>query len=95
MSIENPSRDKQRLVALLRESGSAVQPRKSLQPEHEFFDVLSLPLREDATMSDDERRQRSVDNMLALLKANAQLRALAVRLSEILAARGGWSDQKP
>lgn len=52
--------------------------------------MLSSPLREDTALSDDEWRQRSVDNILALLKANAELRALAVKLSDILAARGGW-----
>ena len=50
--------------------------------------MLSSPLREEA-LSDDAWRQRSVDNILALLKANAELRALAVKLSEILTARIG------
>ena len=56
--------------------------------------MLTSPLREERaesrTLSDDEWRQRSVDNIMALLKANAELRALAVKLSDILAARAGW-----
>ena len=69
-------------------------PARSPACDHEFNDVLTSPLREekaaDKALSDDEWRERSVDNIMALLKANAELRALAVKLSDILAARAGW-----
>jgi hypothetical protein len=88
MSSENPSHDKQRLVVPFRTADRAHRLRESLPCDHEYFDILSSPLSEDAALSDDDWRQRRVDNILALLKANAELRALAVRLSETLAARG-------
>jgi hypothetical protein len=90
MNSEDPSHDKQPLVMPFRSANGVRRLHKSPPRDHEFLDVLSLPLREDKTLSDDEWRQRSVDNILALLKANAELRALAVKLSDILAARGGW-----
>ena len=90
MNSEDPSHDKQRLVVPFQNADHARPLRKSLQRDHEFHEVLSSPLSEDKALSDDEWRQRSVDNILALLKANAELRALAVKLSDILAARGGW-----
>jgi hypothetical protein len=90
MSSENPAHNKQRLVVPFRDADSVRRLPKSLQCDHELFDVLSSPLREDSASSDDEWRERRIDNILALLKANAELRALAVKLSEMLAARGGW-----
>jgi hypothetical protein len=90
MSSEDPSHNKQQLVVPFPDAGSARRLHKSLQSGHEFFDVLSSPLSEKDALSDEEWRQRRVDNILALLKANAELRALAVKLSDILAARGGW-----
>lgn len=92
MSSEDPSHNRQQLVVPFHDAESVRRPRQSLQSGHEFFDVLSSPLSEDTARSDDEWRQRNVDNILALLKANAQLRALAVKLSDILAARGGWNE---
>jgi hypothetical protein len=94
MNSEDPSHDKLPLVVPFHDADRVRRLHKSppkLPPcDHEFHDVLSSPLREDKVMSDDEWRQRSVDNIMALLKANADLRALAVKLSDILAARGGW-----
>ena len=88
MSSKNPSHDGQSLVVPFRYADGHMG--KSRHRDHEFHDVLASPLREDKAPSDDESRQQSVDNILALLKANAELRALAVRLSEILIARGLW-----
>jgi len=88
MSGENPSHNKQPLVVLFRNADSVLPLRKPPQRDHEFFDVLSSPLNETAVLSDDEWQQRSIDNILALLEANAKLRALAVKLTDILAAAG-------
>ena len=85
MSSEDPSRNKQPLVVLFR-NAERVPLRKS--PDHEFFDVLSSPLSEAAALSDDEWKQRSIDNILLLLEANAKLRRLAVKLSDMLEAAG-------
>jgi hypothetical protein len=98
MNSEDPSHDKHALVVPFHDADRVRRLHKSpprLSPksqpcDHELLDVLSSPLREDKMISDDEWRQRSVDNIMALLKANADLRALAVKLSDILAARGGW-----
>jgi hypothetical protein len=98
MNSEDPSRDKHALIVPFHDADRVRRlhksPPKSPPCDQEFHDVLSLPLREDRVenkvISDDEWRQRSVDNIMALLKANAELRALAVKLSDILAARGGW-----
>src|ERR1700758_15442 len=90
MSSEDPSHDKQRLVVPFPNANSVRRQRKSPQHDHEFFDVLSSPRSEGKPLSDEEWRQRRIDNILALLKANAELRALAVKLSDILTARGGW-----
>jgi hypothetical protein len=97
MNSEDSSHSKHVLVVPFQDADRVRRlrksPTKSQSGDHEFIDVLSQPLREDKAnkvMSDDEWRQRSVDNILALLKANAELRALAVKLSDILAARGGW-----
>ncbi len=94
MNSEDPSHDKPQLVVSLQDADRMRRERKS-QPrspacDHEFNELLTSPLREDKALSDDEWRQRSVDNIMALLKANAELRALAVKLSDILAARAGW-----
>jgi hypothetical protein len=94
MNGEDPSHDKPELVVSLQDAERMRRQRKS-QPrsqvcDHEFQDVLTSPLREDRALSDDEWQRRSVDNIMALLKANAELRALAVKLSDILAARAGW-----
>jgi hypothetical protein len=90
MSSEDRLRDRQPLVVPFRDADGVKRTHKSHYCDHEFHDVLASPLSEDLALSDDESRQRSVDNILALLKANAELRALAVKLSEILAARGLW-----
>ena len=90
MSSEDRLRDRQPLVVPFRDADRVKRTRKSHHCDHEFHDVLASPLREDSALSDDDSRQRSVDNIMALLKANAELRALAVKLSEILAARGLW-----
>lgn len=92
MSSEDPSHDK---FVMPFQDADRIRRRRQTPPksppcDHEFLDVLSSPLREDRALTDDEWRQRSVDNILALLKANAELRALAVKLSDILAARAGW-----
>jgi hypothetical protein len=85
MSSEDPSHNKQRLVVLFRNADNVPQ-RKS--PDHEYFDVLSSPLREAAALSDDQWKQRSIDNILALLEANAKLRRMAVKLSDMLETAG-------
>jgi len=102
MNSEDPSRDKEPLVVPFRtaegsrrpRTSPAESPKESAARDRELLAVLASPLREDRAtskpMSDDEWRQRSVDNILALLKANAELRALAVKLADILAARTGW-----
>ena len=102
MNSEDPSHDKPQLVVSFQDADRLRRQRKSPigspvgSPvcDHRFQDVLTSPLREDKaegrTLSDDEWQQRSVDNIMALLKANAELRALAVKLSDILAARAGW-----
>ena len=102
MNSEDPSHDKEPLVVPFRTADGSRRPRTSpaesakdsAARDRELLAVLASPLSEDRaaskSMSDDEWRQRSVDNILALLKANAELRALAVKLSDILAARGGW-----
>ena len=88
MSIEDPSRNKRQRVVLIRNADRVTPPRKSVQRDHESVDVLSLPLKEAPALSDDEWQRRSIDNILSLLEANAKLRALAVRLSDILDATG-------
>jgi hypothetical protein len=90
MSSEDPSHNKHALVVPFQNAASIRRQPRSPLCDHEFLDVLSSPLSEDTALSDDEWQQRRIDNILALLKANAELRALAVKLSDILAARGGW-----
>src|SRR5579872_7145303 len=94
MNSEDPSRDKPQLVVSFQDADRMRRQHRSPACDQEFHDVLTSPLREDKmgdnALSDDEWRQRSVDNIMALLKANAELRALAVKLSDILAARAGW-----
>jgi hypothetical protein len=90
MSSEDTPRDRQSLVVPFRGTDHMRRTHKSHHRDQEFHDLLTSPLSEDTALSDDESRQRSVDNILALLKANAELRALAMKLSEILAARGLW-----
>jgi hypothetical protein len=93
MSSEDPSHNKQQLVVPFPNANGVRRQRKSPQHDHEFFEVLSSPLSEGKPLSDEEWRQRRIDNILALLKANAELRALAVKLSDILTARGGWNGK--
>jgi hypothetical protein len=51
----------------------------------EFFDLLSPLLEEPATVSDDGVPRQGINNdVLLLLEANAQLRALAVQLSNLV-----------
>ena len=88
MSIEDPSRNKRQCAVLIRNADRLTPLRESVQRDHESFDVLSLPLKEAPALSDDEWQRRSIDNILSLLEANAKLRALAVRLSDILDATG-------
>jgi hypothetical protein len=98
MKSEDPSHGKHALVVPFEDAERIKRLRKSptaspsCDPEH--LTLLSSLIRDDRpetkAMSDDEWRQRSVDNIMALLKANAELRALALKLSDILAARGGW-----
>jgi hypothetical protein len=88
MSIEDPSRNKRQCAVLIRNADRLTPLRESVQRDHESFDVLSLPLNEAPALSDDEWQRRSIDNILSLLEANAKLRALAVRLSDILDAAG-------
>jgi hypothetical protein len=97
MNSEDPLHGKPQLVVsfedadrMRRQRTPPKSPPRSPACDHEFHDVLSSPLREEKALSDDEWQQRSVDNIMALLKANAELRALAVKLSDILAARAGW-----
>ncbi|HLG85286.1 MAG TPA: hypothetical protein VKY22_30170 [Bradyrhizobium sp.] len=106
MSSEDTSHSKHPLVVPFQDADRIRRLRKaaarstssshasSLACDQDFLDVLSAPLREDRAenrvISDEEWRHRNVDNILALLKANAELRALAVKLSDILAARCGW-----
>jgi hypothetical protein len=74
MSSEDRLRDRQPLVVPFRDADRVKRTRKSHHCDHEFLDVLASPLREDSALSDDDSRQRSVDNIMALLKANAELR---------------------
>lgn len=94
MSSDDRVRDTQPLVVPFADAESwrrsgHVRPDQSPSRDRAYFEMLSSPLREEAALTDDEWRQRSVDNIYALLKANAELRALAVKLSEILTARIG------
>src|SRR5262249_52990588 len=72
MSSEDTPRDRQPLVVPFRGTDHMRRTHKSNHRDHEFHDVLTSPLSEDTALSDDESRQRSVDNILALLKANAE-----------------------
>jgi hypothetical protein len=51
----------------------------------ELFDCLSRLLEEPAAVLDDAARRRGTENdVLLLLEANARLRALAVKLSNLV-----------
>ncbi len=84
MSIEDRAHNKRRPVLLFQNADRLSRLRESPQRGDEFFDVLSSPLEEAATLPDSEWRRRRIDNVLALLEANARLRALAVKLSNML-----------
>ena len=54
-------------------------------PHDEFFDLLSSLLEEPATASDDKVPRCGTDSeVLALIQANARLRALAIELSNLV-----------
>ena len=103
MSFENPPHNKQPLVVPLPGADNVFPLRGSPRRGDEFFDVLSSPLEEPATLPDDEWRRRRSDNILALLEANERLRALAVKLSGMLedlpsreweCAIGAWNGEQ-
>ncbi len=52
--------------------------------DDEFFDVLSPLLEEAATFPDDKSPRRGTRNARSLLEENARLRALAIKLSNLL-----------
>ena len=75
MGIGQPPRKKQ--------DRSGVDNVVSLrQPDDEFFDVLS-PLLEEA-LRDEESPRQGIRNVLSLREENARLRALAVKLSNLV-----------
>ena len=87
MSIGPPPRKKQDRPAI----DNVVSLR---HPDDEFFDVLSPLLEETATSTDNEPPRQEPHNALWLAKENARLRALAVRLSNLLGdlSARAWKD---
>ncbi len=83
-SGDDPPHDDARLGVPLGSDGRFVLTRESPNPVDEFFDLLSSNLEEPAGSSDDERQPRNADKVVALLEANAELRALALKLSDML-----------
>ena len=54
-------------------------------PQNELFDCLSRMLEEPVTVSADGARRQGTDkDILALMEANARLRALAIELSNLV-----------
>ena len=80
MGIGRPSHNKQdRPGVLLRGADNVVPLRHRCD---EFFNDLSLPL-EDALPDEESPRQRT-RNVLSLREENARLRALAIKLSNLV-----------
>jgi hypothetical protein len=75
MGFGHPPRNKQDLGALLRAADNVVSQQH--RGGDEFFDALSPLLEEVATLPDDE-------SPLSLHEENARLRALAVKLSNLV-----------
>ena len=82
-SGDDPPHDDARLGVSLGNDGGGAPQRESSHRVDEFFDLLSSNLEESADSPDGDRRQNT-DNVVALLEANAQLRALARKLSNML-----------
>jgi len=58
----------------------------------EFFDFLSSLLEEPATASDDKVPRCETDkHVLALIQANARLRAVAIELSNLVGDLPAWA----
>ena len=82
MGIGHPPRNKRdRPGGLPRAADSVVSQRHR---DDEFFDVLSPLLEEAATFPDDASPRQGIHNARSLLEENARLRALAVKLSNLL-----------
>jgi hypothetical protein len=82
MGIGHPPHNKQdRLGVLLRAADNVVPLRRR---DDEFFDALSPLLEEAATFPDDESPRQGIHNVLPVREENARLRALAVKLSNLL-----------
>jgi hypothetical protein len=80
MGIGRPSHNKQdRLSVLLRGADNVVPLRHR---GDEFFNDLSLPV-EDALPDEESPRQRT-RNVVSLREENARLRALAIKLSNLV-----------
>ncbi len=81
----DPPRTRPELGVLLGGDQRLVQQSKSSQRAGELFELLSSSLGAPASPPPDDERQRDdVDNVSAVLEANARLRALALRLSNML-----------
>ena len=82
MGIGRPPHNKQdRLGVLLRGADNVVPLRHR---GDEFFDLLSPLLEEAASFPDDESPRQGIHNVLSLREENARLRALAVKLSNLI-----------
>ena len=79
MGIGRPPHNKQDRSALLRAADNVVSLRHR---GDEFFDLLS-PLLEEA-LRDEESPRQGIRNVLSLREENARLRALAVKLSNLV-----------
>ena len=80
MGIRHPPHNKQdRLGVLLRGADNVVPLRHR---SDEFFNALS-PLLEEA-LRDEESPRQGIRNVLSLREENARLRALAVKLSNLV-----------
>jgi hypothetical protein len=58
--------------------------RETPHRDDDFFDVLSPQLEEAPSFPDDASPRQAVHDVLSLLEENARLRALAVKLSNLL-----------
>jgi hypothetical protein len=95
MGIEYPPYKKQdHLGVLLRSAAGDIRPlgdenavphgTESSHRDEEFLDILSAALEEAKRPHDDESRLGEDDEARLLLKKNAWLRKLAIRLSNLL-----------